>query len=418
MTMKNNVKEFFDNSTHRPPQFGVLQGVKVVFSAVEVAGPLGPHFMAEWGADVIWLENVNGGDTNRNYRPSEHEHRNDRSMSLDIFSEEGMEVFKKLIKEAEVFLVAGKGPNFIRKGITDEFLWEINPKLVITRISGYGQEDADPNYIDRPCYDGIAQAMSGYMSQNGTPESPMPAYPYVGDLFTALFSLSSTLAALIRARETGKGESIDIAMTEVLMRLSTYNMVDFLNDGRTYPRPGAKDPIQGATGIYKTQDGFLFTNILGRKQMKQLFTMIGCEDIYGTGDFKEGFSFINMNWDKADYVESKVEEYFATKTNEEHIKIFDDMKVAAAPVLSFDDVVKHPQYKARDMWVDWETMTTDETYKGVNVVPRFKVNQPRIWRSMPHIGYDNEAILEDLGYSQDKINEFYDKGVIFREDKK
>ncbi|WP_243545138.1 L-carnitine CoA-transferase [Pseudodesulfovibrio tunisiensis] len=415
--MKNNVKEFFDNSNHRPPQFGVLQGVKVVFSAVEVAGPLGPHFMAEWGADVIWLENVHGGDTNRSYRPSEHEHRNDRSMSLDIFSEEGKEVFKKLIKEAEVFLVAGKGPNFIKKGITDEFLWEINPKLVITRISGYGQEDADPNFIDRPCYDGIAQAMSGYMSQNGTPESPMPAYPYVGDLFTALFSLSSTLAALIRARETGKGESIDIAMTEVLMRLSTYNMVDYLNDGRMYPRPGAKDPIQGATGIYKTKDGFLFTNILGRKQMKTLFSMIGCEDIYGTGDFKEGFSFINMNWDKADYVESKVEEYFKTKTNDEHIAIFDGMKVAAAPVLSFPEVVKHPQYQARDCWVDWETMTTKEKYKGVNVVPRFKVNQPKIWRSMPHVGYDNDAILEDLGYSAEQIDQLYGKGVIYRDDK-
>lgn len=416
--MKNNVKEFFNNSAHRPPKFGVLQDVKVVFSAVEVAGPLGPHMMAEWGADVVWLENVNGGDTNRNYRPSEHEHRNDRSMSLDIFTEEGMIVFKKLIEEADVFLVAGKGPSFIRKGITDEFLWAINPKLVITRISGYGQEDADPDFINKPCYDGIAQAMSGYMSQNGTVDSPMPAYPYVGDLFTAMYSLSSTLAALIRARDTGKGESIDIAMTEVLMRLSTYNMADYLNDDRVYPRPGAKDPIQGATGIYKTLDGFLFTNILGRRQMKQLFAMIGCDDVYGTGDFKEGFSFINMNWDKADYVESKVEEYFKTKNNEEHETIFGEMKVPVAPVLSFPEVVEHPQYKARDMWLNWDTMTTKENYKGINVVPRFKVNEPKIWRSMPHVGYDNDAILEDLGYSKEQVSELYDKGVIFRDDRK
>lgn len=415
--MKNDVKEFFDNSQHRPPKFGVLQGVKVVFSAMEVAGPLGPHLMAEWGADVIWLENVNGGDTNRAYRPSEHEHRNDRSMALDIFTEEGMEVFKKLIEEAEVFLVSGKGPNFIRKGITDEFLWAINPKLVITRISGYGQEDGDPELMNRPCYDGIAQAMSGYMSQSGNEETPMPAYPYVGDLFTAMFSLSSTLAALIRARETGKGESIDIAMTEVLMRLSTYNLVDYLNDDRLYPRPGAKDSIQGATGIYKTKDGFLFTNVLGRKQNKEFFTRIGCEDIYGTGQFEEGFFFINLNWEGADYVESKVVEYFLTMTNDEHMAAFDEMKIAAAPVLTFPEITQLPHYQKRDMWVDWDTMTTNETYKGVNVVPRFNVNQPKIWRSMPHIGYDTDVILEDLGYTQEKIDELYDKGVIFREDR-
>ena len=105
MSIKQNV----NNQAHKPPKAGPLQNVKVLFSAVETAGPFGPHLMAEWGADVIWIESVRGiGDTNRNYLQAEHEHRNDRSLSLNIFTEEGMEIFKSLIKEVDIFLVGGK----------------------------------------------------------------------------------------------------------------------------------------------------------------------------------------------------------------------------------------------------------------------------------------------------------------------
>lgn len=409
--------EFFNNDAHHPPKFGPLQGVKVVFSAVQVAGPLGPHLMAEWGADVIWLESTRGGDPVRYYRPAEVDHRNDRSMSLDIFAEEGLEVFKKLIAEADIFLVSGKGPAFIRKGITDEFLWEINPKLVIARVAGYGQEDAHPDYLNRACFDGIAQAMSGFLIQNGTPETPIAAYPYCGDLFTALYTGFATMAALTRARETGEGESIDIAMTEVLLRLAAYNMIQYLNDGQEFPRAGEKDPIQGGNGIYKTKDGFLYVAILGVQQMKDMFELIGCSDLYGTGDFEEGFTYLDYGYAGSREIEAKLCAYFKTKTSAELIEYMDEHKMACAPVLTMKEVREHPQYKARDMWVNWETMTGKENFEAMNIVPRFKKNPAKIWRSMPHIGYDNDAILTDLGYDPQQINELYEKGVIYRADR-
>lgn len=410
------IKQNVNNNLHRPVKAGPLQGVKVVFSAVQVAGPFGPHLMAEWGADVIWIESTkNGGDPLRNYRQAEADHRNDRSLALDIFSPEGMEVFKKLIADADVFLTAGKGPSLIKKGITDEFLWAINPSLVIARISGYGQEDADPEYLNRACFDGIAQAMSGYMSQNGMPDGPpIPGYPYVGDLFTAVYGCAATLAALTRARETGKGESIDIAMTEVLMRLETYNIVDYLNDGIIYDRPGDKDPVQMAVGVYKTKDGFLLMNVLGVNQLKQFFTDIGLEDLYGTEEYPTTMSYIPMLSSKAPLIAQKIDEYMLTKTNAEHEAYFESIKVACSPVLGFPDLPDHPQYTARKMFVEWDTMT-GETYKGVNIVPRFKVNPPQIWRAMPTHGYDNDTILEDLGYSEDQIAELYKKGVIVQD---
>ena len=110
------IKQNVNNNLHHPVKAGPLQGVKVVFSAVQVAGPFGPHMMAEWGADVIWIESTkNGGDPLRNYRQAEADHRNDRSLALDLFSPEGMEIFKQLIADADIFLTAGKGPSLIRR---------------------------------------------------------------------------------------------------------------------------------------------------------------------------------------------------------------------------------------------------------------------------------------------------------------
>lgn len=414
---KNNIMEFFDNEAHRPPKFGPLQGVKVVFSAVQVAGPFSPHLMAEWGADVVWIESVHGGDPVRFYRPAECDHRNDRSIALDIFSEEGKVIFEKLVSDADIFLTAGKGPSLNRRGVTDEYLWGINPKLVIARISGYGQEDADPRYLNRACFDGIAQAMSGFLIQNGTPETPIAAYPYCGDLFTALYAGMAMLAALTHARETGQGESIDIAMTEVLLRLAAYNMQNYLNDGVLYPRAGAKDPIQGGNGIYKTKDGYLFCAILGVQQMKDMFELVGCSDLYGTGDFVDGFTFLDFQYEGAREIEDKLEAYFLTKTNDELIAYMDEHKMACAPVLTLPEVREHPQYEARDMWVNWDAMTTNEDYQAISVVPRFKNNPAKIWRSMPHVGYDSDAILEDLGYSAEEIEALYEKNVIYRADR-
>ena len=114
---------------------------------------------------------------------------------------------------------------------------------------------------------------------------------------------------------------------------------------------------------------------------------------------------------QAPLIAKKIDEYMLTKTNAEHEAHFEAIKVACSPVLGFPDLPDHPQYTARKMFVEWDTMT-GETYKGVNIVPRFKVNPPRIWRAMPTHGYDNDAILEDLGYSQAQIADLYGKGII------
>ena len=122
------------------PSFGVLDDVKVVYAAVELAAPKACDLMADWGADVTWLENTGAGDTIRDTAyVKQAERRNQRSVSMNYFSDEGKEILFKMLADADVFIEASKGGTWARKGITDEVLWEINPKLVIVHLSGFGQ---------------------------------------------------------------------------------------------------------------------------------------------------------------------------------------------------------------------------------------------------------------------------------------
>jgi L-carnitine CoA-transferase len=124
------------------PQFGNLSGVKVLVHGSNVASPFGPSIMAENGATVIQIENSNAGDSGRVYEPPymfTQERRNVLAMNLNIMSPEGREILLKLIKETDIFFEGNKGGTYEKWGLSDDYLWQVNPKLVIVHISGYGQ---------------------------------------------------------------------------------------------------------------------------------------------------------------------------------------------------------------------------------------------------------------------------------------
>ncbi len=236
MPEKND--ESFTNANLWPACWGTR-----CFSGIEIAGPFAGQMFAEWGAEVIWIENVAWADTIRvqpNY--PQLSRRNLHALSLNIFKDEGREAFLKLMETTDIFIEASKGPAFARRGITDEVLWEHNPKLVIAHLSGFGQYGTE-EYTNLPAYNTIAQAFSGYLIQNGDVDQPMPAFPYTADYFSGMTATTAALAALHKVRETGKGESIDIAMYEVMLRMGQYFMMDYFNGGEICPRmTKGKDP--------------------------------------------------------------------------------------------------------------------------------------------------------------------------------
>lgn len=263
--------ESFTNANLWPACWGTR-----CFSGIEIAGPFAGQMFAEWGAEVIWIENVAWADTIRvqpNY--PQLSRRNLHALSLNIFKDEGREAFLKLMETTDIFIEASKGPAFARRGITDEVLWEHNPKLVIAHLSGFGQYGTE-EYTNLPAYNTIAQAFSGYLIQNGDVDQPMPAFPYTADYFSGMTATTAALAALHKVRETGKGESIDIAMYEVMLRMGQYFMMDYFNGGEICPRmTKGKDPYYAGCGLYKCADGYIVMELVGITQINECFKDIG-----------------------------------------------------------------------------------------------------------------------------------------------
>ena len=154
------------------PEFGPLAGIKMVHSAISFAGPFCAQIYAELGADVIWIESTLAFDTARvTGWPCEQDRRNQRTISLNIPTPEGKEVFLQLIKEADVFLEASRGGQYDKWGLSDQVLWKQNPALVIIHVSGFGQYGV-PEYVSRASFDPVAQAFGCLMHTNGYPDRP------------------------------------------------------------------------------------------------------------------------------------------------------------------------------------------------------------------------------------------------------
>jgi len=393
------------------PAFGPLQGVRVVFSATEVSGPFAAQMLAEWGAEVIWIEHVAYGDTLRTQEKYiELARRNLHALSLNIFSDEGKEAFLKLMETTDILIEASKGPAFARRGVTDELLWEHNPKLVIAHLSGFGQY-GDDEYTNLAAYNSIAQAFSGYLVQNGDVDNPTPAFPYTADYLSGYALAGSALAALFNAQRTGVGESIDVAMYEILLHSGQYYMMNYLNGGDICPRQDkGKDPKWGGCGVYACKDGHIVMEIVGAGKLKAMMEKIGLGGIYGTEEMPEGTDLISKSIPSAALIEQKLDEYIGARTVEEYLAELAELKLAGAKILTFPDLESNPQYIARESFSEWKTMAGD-TVKGASIAPKFKKQPCKIWRAAPNHGQDTAAILSELGYSDEQIQELADKGL-------
>ena len=367
------------------PSYGPLDGVKVVYAAVELACPKAADLMADWGADVTWLENTGAGDTIRDTAYiKQAERRNQRSVALNYFSEEGREISLNMIRDADIFMEASKGGTWARKGLTDEVLWGINPKLVIVHVSGFGQTGG-PKMVKRAAYDLTVMAYAGIIMQNGTEEQPMLPGPYAGDYFNTLMIASSALAALYKAEKSGQGESIDLAMYETLLAIGQYYLVDYLNEGIKWPRPGARNQNLCGIGEFACKDGFLGVCLYGVDQNKYFLETIGLGHLWGTPEIPEDTY--------------EIEEDFAAH------------RIAAQVINDMEDLVEEEHLRLRDTWVDWET-ADGETFHGLGVFPKFQNNPGRIWRPMPAQGGDTVDVLTKLGYSDEQIARLAADGIV------
>lgn len=392
------------------PSFGVLQGVRVLSSANFIAGPYMCGLFAEMGATVTSIERADFPDGLRTTVTEwfSSEHRNQLSMALDLRQPEGVEILGRLLKENDIFVENAKGGSLAHMGITDEWIWSHNPKIVIVHVSGYGQT-GDPDYIGRPCLDAIAQAFSGYINLNGLPDMPMVARLYTADYMSSLHGAVGALAALRRAEKTGVGESVDVCMYESMLRVSADALALGLNRGKEPTRLGNRTERAWGDGVYRCKDGkyiFWMSGQVGKTTYGTL-KMVGMEH----EDPGPGAPFSTKPEVGAE-LERRMKEYCDTHASNEIVDMALSLGVLCCKVMTYDEMQEDPHFKARNTFIEWYDPCLGETMKGVRPTPSFSNSPSQIWRGTPVFGMDNDDLLAEIGYTPEEIAALYEKKVI------
>lgn len=400
------------------PAFGLLSGLRVVMIGLSVAAPFAGELYAEHGADVIWIENpkvVDSARTSRKGGAWQQDRRNMRSLAMNYRTAEGREAFLRLLEKTDVLIEASVGGSFEKAGYSDRILWERNPGLIIAHISGYGQTGL-PEYVHRASFDPIAQAFGCAMRMNGVDGIPsIPAMPFPGDYTAAFYAFGMSLAALYKRQQTGKGESIDIAQFELMMRIQSNYPTDYLRYGLDYIKEGPHSRICAGYGTYKCMDGEeIYTLFLGSGAVERGLGILGLE--YGSEDFPAGSSLVPINTPAGDKLEAALEAYVSTHTAEEVESAFCAARVPCSRLMDYEQAKNNPQYIAREVFTTWSAADGKTRIPGVNVMPKLKNNPGKVWRGAPNIGMDNEDILSEIGYAPGEIQAMYQAGLLDRKE--
>ena len=394
------------------PNFGPLNGVRVVHCSQSLAGPFAASLMADLGADVIWVESAVGQDVSR-IAPgmaAQLDRRNMRTIKLNVNTPAGKEVLLRLVREADIFLEASKPGQYKKWGLTDEVLWGENPQLVITHISGFGQW-GDPDYVRRASYDPIAQAFSGVMYMNGLPgRRSAPAEVSISDYYTGYMAAFASLAAYISAARTGKGDSIDVSQYESTLRCEACWPLDIWNDsGRPFVQGKGNNGNVGFNSYMCSDGREVYMVIIGPALLKRLMALLDLP--YNEGVFAGCINNVKEGTPAGEVLEKAIVDFCASRTSAEAEKAFAEAGLPCSRILSHMEMLDHPHYVARESLTRWQRVDGGEL-TGQNVTPKLKRNPGRIWRGCPLPGMDNEDILGELGYTRADIEAMYAEGVI------
>lgn len=376
-----------------------LAGVKVLSMAWMYPGPYCSMLLADMGAEVIVLERPGMGDPSR-LIPSFFAavNRNKKSITVNLATEKGSEICHGLAERFDV-VTEGFRPGIAKRlGVDYKSLREINPRLIYASISGYGQ---DGPYCDWPAHDLTYQGMAGMLANQISAGAPslIPPSVAIADLSSGMFATIAILAALYAREQTGKGQYIDVSMTDGLVSWMSVPLLRYLNMGETTL------PLEPGYGIFETKDGKFLTLSIA---FEDHFWRNLCHAI-GRGELGE-ISAQERRQRREELVDV-LREALLARGRDEWVEILTSANVAAGPAYELAETVKDPHLRQRGMFVEIE-----DPRKGRStfVAPSLKFSETpaEIRMPPPELGEHTEEVLLGLGYSQQEIQEMRHGGVI------
>ncbi len=406
-----------------PSGSGALDGVVVLDITRVVAGPCCSMILADLGATVVKIEHPEELDYTRAFPPMMGGDRADGQtfsafftqfnrgklgLTLDLGTDEGKQLLRDLVARADVLVENFRAGTMDRLGLGYDVLREVNPRLVYTALSGYGQTGPSRR---KPAYDNSAQATGGLWSMNGSPDGPPTRVgTIIGDLSATLYGVVGTLAALRHAERTGVGQLVDISQQDSVLSLTEHAVVTYTVEGKVTRPLGNDHPFVRPYGLFPCKDGFVFFGGYTDK-----FWTLACR-IFGEPDLADdprvdtmAKRFSDEAYD--DVVQPAVERWFAHRTKAELEQLAgDDIPLSA--VKDIAEVVHDPQIEARDMVVGVD----HPTYGDLRMVgsPLKLSATPTHPRTLaPEPGEHTEQVLEALcGLGPDEVRGLRERGVL------
>ncbi len=395
----------------------ILEGIRVLDLTNVLSGPFATQHLALCGAEVIKIENPDGGDLARKLGnvPDYNQqlmgtsflaqNSNKKSLTINLKEEEGKKIFLKLAETADVVIENFRPGVMKRLGLSYEQLTGINPRLVYCAISGFGQEGPDAL---KPAYDQIIQGLSGVMAINGDETlNPLRCGFPVCDTVGGLNAAFAVMAALLHRERTGEGQFIDVALLDSIMPLMGWVAANWLIGGKPPVLMGNDNFTAAPSGTFATRDGYLNIAANKQEQWEAVTELVGLPELKTDPRFQER----DTRKKNRKALTPILEEKLKLEDTAHWVDAFNKKGVPAGAILSLQDALKTPQVEFRETLEDIDEKGIGPL-KLFNLTAKFQKTPGKVESPPPRLSAHTNEILHEIGYSEEVIENLKKRGVI------
>ncbi|KKM10155.1 hypothetical protein SY88_15730 [Clostridiales bacterium PH28_bin88] len=330
-----------------------LEGIRILELTHFIAGPFCGQLFADMGAEVIKVERP-GGEVGRHFGPFHHGeslyytayNRNKRAITLNLQAEKGRQLFKRLVEQSDVVLENFRPGLLNRMGIGYEHLRQVNPRLVMTSISGFGQYGP---YKDRQALDMVVQAMGGIMDQTGFPDGPpVKAGPVIADITAGVYGALGTMFALFDRERTGVGQYVDVAMLDAVFAFLENFVTIYLLQGTETKRAGNSRPLTAPGNAYRAKDGYIYISANADNLFQRLMNLVGHPEMGNDPRYADASS----RKQREEELDRVIAAWVAERSVSEAVRELDQASIPSGPVNTVAQIAVDPHIRAREMVVE------------------------------------------------------------------